>query len=478
MCVGELKDDHFICLVALLNVLTTSMPRWDTKRVDAVIDQGKRIYDLAEDLNETNKRFIKNILIGSHLFDIIVKKIKIEDWKKNKNLDVGMNTVLRKRRFCLIQFENCSYALYRDDDGVYHLFDPYGLKYKIDENAEEEEVEEEEEKGENTKSDSTPKTCWIKFTKYNDLKKYIRDNIVEKLESYTFYTFVVMSVRPAPKDVILTHKLNIFDVGKKRKDEVIGKPFYEQDTWLKMYQLPWSLANNTTACGKHRHKRSSKWFNWDIEYVNDLFSLAGTIHQISKKFETDCRGKQTLNNIVMAIAMVNIYDLNKWNSSVIDSILNYGNEYFKQCTEDIKEENYELQISDLIDSATVPPFKFQVQIKNVVEGTMFLVNEKKFNLYKALRYFFEHYENRNGIVCAVKNNTKKFLAFGKTHANEYYVFDCQTYGSPMFSENQGVAYALRCLTLNRLLYCLVTTLRGGDFFIFEVETYNFRSSSD
>lgn len=216
-----------MCLVSLLNVITTSMSRWDTKRVDAVIDQGKQIYALAEDLNETNKRTIKNILIGSHLFDVIVKKIKIEDWKRNKSLDVGLNTVLRKRRFCIVQFENCSYAIYRDDEDVYHLFDPYGLKYKQgdeEEEEEEEEVEENADKSEDEdEDDDSPKTCWIKFKRLKDLKRYMYDNIVEGMEGYTFYSFAVMSVRPAPKDAILGHKLNLFDVNKRRKGDVIGE---------------------------------------------------------------------------------------------------------------------------------------------------------------------------------------------------------------------------------------------------------------
>lgn len=258
----------------------------------------------------------------------------------------------------------------------------------------------------------------------------------------------------------------------------IGKPFYEQETWIKMHQLPWSFSNNTTACGKPRHRRSSKWRNWDIEYPNDLYSLAGNIHQVDRIFDPENRGKQTLCNIIIAIGMTNIYELEKWNSSVLNSIVRMGNDYFDECIDGITEENYEIQIGDLKDTAKIPPFTFQIEIKPVVEGTMFLLNEKKFNLYKGLRYFFDHYETRCGIVCAIKGDTKKFLGFGKLQEDEYFVFDSQTYGMPMFDDRQGVAYALRCLKFNRLLHCLVTTLRGGDFYLFEVETYNFHMDAD
>lgn len=53
--------------------------------------------------------------------------------------------------------------------------------------------------------------------------------------------------------------------------------------------------------------------------------------------------------------------------------------------------------------------------------------------------------------------------------SEYFMFDCECVGSPMFLEGCGVAYVLRMTTLNRLLHVLTLTLRGGDFYIWEVQ---------
>lgn len=240
---------------------------------------------------------------------------------------------------------------------------------------------------------------------------------------------------------------------------------------------PWSRSKNTTASGADRSKPETLWHDWDVEYPNDLYSLVGNIHQISRKFDLKTRGKQTLANLVVAIAMTNIYELAEWNSHVIDSVLVNGDNYFKECIKDIKEPNYEISMDDLKPDCSIFPYTFQMNFVPVVQGTMFLENLKKFNLYKALRSFFDNYESRSGVICASKGGTKRIVSFGKIQENEYFMFDCQAFGPPMFPDREGKAYILRCLTLNRLLYCLTVTLRGGDFFIYEVEAYNFQPTA-
>nr|CAH7728601.1 unnamed protein product [Callosobruchus chinensis] len=85
----ELKEDHFVCLCACLILLSTPVRKWDTKKVDSALDNGRHVYSHADDLEISEKRIIKNILVGKHFFDIIVKQIKIENWRSNKNLKGG-----------------------------------------------------------------------------------------------------------------------------------------------------------------------------------------------------------------------------------------------------------------------------------------------------------------------------------------------------------------------------------------------------
>ena len=240
-----------------------------------------------------------------------------------------------------------------------------------------------------------------------------------------------------------------------------------------MHQNPWARIGDQTADGKARGNREAKWHHWDIEYSYDLYSLTGNIHQTSKVFDSKNRGKQTLCNFVVAVAMTNIYELSEWSAAILDSILLHGDHYFSTCVKNIAEDNHELGMEDLLESCSVFPYTFKVAYSSVVNGTTFMADVRRFNLYKALRFFFDGYDNRSGVVIAQKGNVKRLLAFGKTKESEYFVYDCEAMGLPMFSQRQGVSYVLRCTTLVRLLYCLILTLRGGDFFIYEVETYDF-----
>lgn len=85
----ELKQDHFVCICACLMLLTTPIQKWDTKKVDQVLDNGKHVFSHAEDLDISEKRTIKNVLIDKHFFDIVIKQVKIENWRDKRNLPTG-----------------------------------------------------------------------------------------------------------------------------------------------------------------------------------------------------------------------------------------------------------------------------------------------------------------------------------------------------------------------------------------------------
>ncbi|KAJ3618814.1 hypothetical protein MTP99_005624 [Tenebrio molitor] len=154
----------------------------------------------------------------------------------------------------------------------------------------------------------------------------------------------------------------------------------------------------------------------------------------------------------------------------MDSILVNGDTYFRECIKDITNENYEVAFEDVKKDCIIFPYSFRVMFTPVVEGTIFLVRLKQFNLYKALRLFFDDYVKRFGIICVTKGeHDRRLYAFGKVQDSEYFLYDCETLGPHMFVEKDiGVPYILRTTTVNRLLHVMTLTLRGGDFYIFDV----------
>lgn len=88
-------------------LIEVPLDKWDTAKVDYCLDQGKNIYNHADDLCATEKRIIKNVLIRKHFFDIIVKKIQILNYSQNKDMDTGK--VYQNWFFKLYYILSCRY---------------------------------------------------------------------------------------------------------------------------------------------------------------------------------------------------------------------------------------------------------------------------------------------------------------------------------------------------------------------------------
>ncbi|KAK4878460.1 hypothetical protein RN001_010966 [Aquatica leii] len=449
----ELKRDHFVCICACLLLLNYPILRWDTKRVDYVIDQGNHIYDHAENLSISEKRIIRNILIYQNFFDIIITSVKIPGGN-NRNLAMNLEWITSKRDYVLLQFPNCCYVIYKHNK-YFHVFDPYPCTPN----------------GAADESDEG-KAGWCIFNTVQEMTSRIKKQIIKDGEHFLFYTFEVTSVSKAPKSLIVGQKLLDYEMNKADKPEKTGAPFNERDVWLLKDPLPWSRVRLYSANNTPRG-RGNSWHCWDIEFPNDLYSLIGTFHQRDERFSDVTRGKQTLANIVVAIGMTEIYPLAEWTAAVLDSILISGDKYFLDCINQIKEKDYQFDTDDLQPKCVIFPYTFEVTLIPVIDGTMFIMRPNQFNLYKALKVFFDNYDKRKGMLCCDQGRTeKRFVGLGKTKMNEYFMFDCQINGLPMFMEHRGAAYILRCKTLKRLLYVLTLTLRGGDFFIFEIDISN------
>lgn len=453
----QLKQDHFVCLCAALMLLKTPIDKWDVRKVDLVLEQGVKLYSECEELWPTERRLIYNILICDMYFDVVVKRIQFPTWQKNKNLSTGIDTLVEEKRknYFLIQFPHKCYVFHAKDD-CYHLFDPYGCASK--------------EKKESMAG-------WTKYNDLKQLKRNIKKSIPRGGESYNFYTFEVMVVRKARKKEILEHKLHLYDYERRgvKQEKLAGLRFYEDDAWLEVDPLPWSKRMKKTVDGRMRGKPDTMWHNWNIEIPKSLYSLFGTIHQLSEKFSPETRGRQTLANLTVAAAMTDIYDFEQWNAAVLNAILVNGDNYFKECIKDVEDKNYEISVDDLKSDCSIFPYTFKVKFIPVINGTMFLVHPKQFNLYKGLRVFFDTYESRCGIVSVTKGEWKKHVAFGRTQEREYFMFDCDSFGPPMFLDFDGSSYILRCTSFKRLLHVLTVTLRGGDYYIYHVDVTNFKA---
>lgn len=348
-CTSLLKEDYFVCLCASLLLLNHPLKKWNEKKIDSCLEQGQEIFSHAEDLDICSKKFIKNILIEDYFFSVVVKKMVFASYKLNKDLKTGIETMLaKKHESFIVQFPDRSYLIFSGDQ--LNLFDP---------------------------NDRSGRASWIRFGNAKKLTQALCSNMAKGGESYNFHTLEIMSISKAPREILISNRLKKYKLSTSLKPEVLGRPFNEEIYWLDVEPIPWSLRVDK--------EEIFRWHHWTVEFADDLYSLFGDVNTTNEAFSGKSRGKQGLACLVVAVGMVQIYELEQWTPAIMDSIVENGDNYFIESVDRIADENYELAMDDLKPDFSIFPYNFKVKFVPVVEGTMFLVRLKQFNLYKALR---------------------------------------------------------------------------------------------
>lgn len=110
-----------------------------------------------------------------------------------------MDTLLgRKLSYFMVQLPNSCYVVHKSPNASFHLFSPYGVA-----------------KGSNA--------GWTMCRNLNGLKKMIKKLIVSGAESFQFYNFEVTSIQKAPKDLLLSYKMQEYETLRGKKKEEYGK---------------------------------------------------------------------------------------------------------------------------------------------------------------------------------------------------------------------------------------------------------------
>ncbi|CAH0673960.1 unnamed protein product [Spodoptera exigua] len=463
---SDVKSCHFVCLIAMLMAAMHPIRTWDHVMVDVCIEKGLEIHEKATNLNVCEKRVIKNVILDGKFININIKKIIVVNENPEKRLEQYLRAVLKRMRYVIIRYPQCSLVICQTE-GFYHLFDPYPPPS--------EDFKEEDKQGEEVPSKKgSGVASWTLYRSMEALVRRIKKVLPGKqADDPEFYTFELTSVKSAPRHSALNYRLsplfrpddnpNLPYLKRRKVRPIVDEKMY----WLNIPSIPWSRMNAVNDLGFDRKTPKTMWKDWDIEFPGDLYSLWGTIHPLDKRFEEELRGKQYLATNVVAIGMTQACNISAWTSGFLDGIVYGGNSYHKKCAAKVgSAPNYEISITDLDTKfEDMYPFVFTVKFEKIIFGFVYNIYPDRFNLSKALSYFFE--KNTLGILTSPAKN----LAFGRI-GSSYFMFDCQSYGAPIFSPGQGAAYMLKCESLNRLIYCMTLTLNirrhGQQFHLFSV----------
>ena len=472
---GVMKSCHFVCLTAMLMAAMHRITTWDHLMVDICIEKGLEIHAKATKSKVCEKRVIKNLVIDGKLININIQKILVVNENKEKKLEQYLKAVLGRLRYVILRFPTRNIVICQTE-GYFHLFDPYPAAVNKEKTDTGKPAKDQPKKG-------SPVATWTLFPCMDGMIKTIRKLVSKKADSPEFYTFELTSVKPAPRQYAYNYRLsplfkpdinpNIPYLKLRKMRPVVDEKMY----WLNMASIPWSRMNKENDLGLPRKTPRTMWKSWDIEFPGDLYSLWGTIHPLDKMFCEHVRGLQYLATSAVAIGMTRACKLNAWTSGFLDGIVIGGNDYHIKCFEKLASKpNYELSLADLNPKCDeIFPFSFSFTFDKIVFGFVYNALPDRFNLSKALVYFFENEKNQTGILTSSVKN----LAFGKA-GSSYFMFDCQSFGAPIFCPGQGASYILKCESLNRLIYCMTITMNvrrhGQEFHLFNV-TVKYTESS-
>ncbi|KAI8420924.1 hypothetical protein MSG28_008087 [Choristoneura fumiferana] len=474
----DIKPCHFVSLMAMLMAAMHPIRTWDHQMVDICIEKGLEINSKCTNNAICEKRSIKNVIIDGRFININIKKIIVINENPEKRVQQYLKAVLRRLRYVIIRYPQCSMVIVQSE-GYYHLFDPYPPPSEDYPKKDEEKLKkkvkvEDKEPGEppENKKGSDVAT-WTLYRSQDALIQRLKKTIAgSTVDNPEFYTFELTSVKTAPRHSALHYRLsplfkpdenpNMPYLRRRRIRPLVDEKMY----WLNIEAVPWSRMNPTNDLGFERRTPRSTWKEWDIEFPGDLYSLWGTVHPLDEKFDEIRRGKQYLATCVVAVVMTQACSLSAWTGSFLDGIVNAGDRYHAKCYEKFKNaKNVEIKLADLPSSFDMFPYSFSVKFENIIFGFVYNIYPDRFNLSKALDYFFE--KETLGILTSPAKN----LAFGRV-GKSYFMYDCQSFGAPVWSPGYGGSYMLKCESLNRLVYCMALTLNirrhGQQFHLFSV----------
>lgn len=469
----DVKPCHFVSLMAMLMATMHPIRTWDHVMVDTCIEKGLEIYEKATNLSVCEKRAIKNVILDGKFVDVNIKKIIVVNENPEKTLEQYLRAVLERLRYVIIKFPSASMVICQTE-GYYHLFDPYPPP---SESPDSKLAQEQERK--KSKDSAAPlgspaqKGSVAGWTLYRSMEALLHrlKKVGSSTNSPEFYTFELTSMKTAPRHSALNYRLsplfkadenpNTPYLRRRRIRPIVDEKIY----WLNIETIPWSRMNCVNDLGLDRKTPRTMWKDWDIEFPGDLYSLWGSLHPSDPRFDEAHRGKQYLATCVVALVMSKACNLSAWTGSLLDGIVQQGDKYHQKSHSKFGK-NHEIALEDLETKFDdMYPYSFVVKFDRAIFGFVYNIYPDRFNLSKAIIYFFE--KNTHGILISPARN----LAFGKAGAS-YFMFDCQSFGAPLFSPGKGAAYILKCESLNRLIYCMVVTLNirrhGQQFHLYSV----------
>lgn len=441
----KLKPCHFACIFAYLLSIHHPVETMNGEYVDFILENGAKIYKRI-DVDE----YLKCTKLDKVVLDEIEYNAQLGELNNENALDTVdlLSKFFKVRKYAILQTANCSMLLFKHKN-YFIIFDAYD--------------ECETKTNEVRNADPHHSAAFIQFLNLIDAICYANDRMCSPLTIRSINISTCKKIRnknfPTPSSK------------RRRSDAEDGSCKYAEHSadekldWIYgIKTIPWRYT--TSIC-----KEMRKWKEFSIVIDNKLFSLWGNLHPSMEMFKKHS-GKQFLACSVLSLVMAQLYDINEWDDALLDSIVAHGHKYHIETVSKITEENHRLQVEELNRFCCIGDMRFEISVESAAYGVLYDDSNDflSMNLNKALKFIFD-VKKLPGVVLQCNG---KFLAIGNVRNRDYFMFDCQSHGSPIFPPHEGRVYMLKCCCMKILVACIVLTLnvrsRNVKFFMYEVKT--------
>ncbi|KAL7020308.1 hypothetical protein ACKWTF_011465 [Chironomus riparius] len=461
---NQLRECHFACIYAIMYAVHHPFEEMNYRSIDVILENGLRIFESIDVENYQKTMALYGMIVEAMTYDLrisefIVKKMRgreknlnedrqeedFEEKIRNEELKL-LKEFFNKEKYGIIQAQNCSLVIvYEKSTKLYHIFDPYDSS---DTNESKEGIE-------------NPLSSWSKHESIESILDYIKSQIMlpeEPKISFKIYHVLIASHKKLRKQGSTGYFL--FNTSRSKKNvelkscKFIELSDNEKIEWItKTCTVPWSRLETLNADGMKRYTKDTKWKEYDIEMDMKLYSLWGNVHPNMRIFK-HYAGKQHLACSIVSLIMSNLYNIDEWDSVLLDSIVSYGHKYLVDAVRRMKDEKDQLEVDDLNGFCRIQNFGFDVKLELSIFGRLYDEDRSHFNLNRALDFVLRQ-QKMPGVIllCAGRS-----LAIGNIDNKNFFMYDCQSYGEPLFKQNQGTTYVLKCCCMKILLACIILTL--------------------
>lgn len=233
----------------------------------------------------------------------------------------------------------------------------------------------------------------------------------------------------------------------------------ESREWLKEYDehIPlWSRLKPTNCVGHVRNLPTAKHKAYDVEVPSRLISLWGntsSFANVLRHVDDKINFKKICCILVCCAALKKNVDL--WTSQLLDEIALKAANIFMEKMKEHNAAKKQFLFKSLDGSYQWSNAIYHVQLTEVASGYLYMpYGQDQFNLARALRYFFNQYQF--GLFQC--NQRTLAIGYAVDTSFGYFMYDCESFGSPLLAKNEQNSYILRASHLQILVYSIIKTL--------------------